>query len=422
MSLRWATVLEVLDTRDDLQIVQVRLAGAADAAESVASADTPNLPNIPNIPNIPDAARKLRACNYLALGPRVAIGQRVLVNTTGIDLQLGTGGVVFILPGEASPDSISANEASPDPSSLSADPSSALRQELSASLDASSAPPDTTAYGHIVKLRYTPLQTAVDSVEEQDSPFHALLQNAESLAGMPVVCCELHSQMPLVAAAIKHAAPEATVAYLMNDAAALPLAFSDLLPRCVEAGLIDRTISSGQAFGGQFEAINLYSGLLTAHVVAKADVVIVAPGPGVVGSGTALGHSGTAQGEALNATAALGGTPLAVLRLSWQDRRERHRGLSHHTRTVLGRVCLCEVWLPLPGNLSASQTREVMQQMEESGILAKHALVPVFAELDAIDLRGVEVTTMGRGRSDDPAFFSAAFAAGIQAAAELKTP
>ncbi|MDR1089001.1 MAG: DUF3866 family protein [Coriobacteriales bacterium] len=359
MSLRHATVLEILDTRSGLQTVRVRLDDAADSADS------------------PDAAATLRACNYLTLGSRVAIGQRVLVNTTGLELQLGTGGVAFVVPDEAFT--------------------------------------EDRRYGHIVKLRYTPLQRAVDSVEEQDAPSHALLQNAESIEGMPVVCCELHSQVPLVAAAIKHAAPEATVAYLMNDAAALPLAFSDVLHHCREAGLIDQTVSAGQAFGGQYEAINLYSALLTAHTVCAADVAIVAPGPGVVGSGTAFGHSGIAQGEALNAAAALGGTPLAVLRLSWQDARPRHHGLSHHTRTVLGRVCLCEARLPLPGNLSASQTREVMQQMEESGILARHALVPVFAELDAVDLRGVEVTTMGRGRDDDPAFFSAAFAAGILA-------
>jgi len=354
MNLKQATVVAVVESRADLQIIKVRF---------VASDD------------------EVLAYNYLHLGASVKPGQKVLVNTTGIDLGLGTGGVAFVVPDES--------------------------------------PTNTTEYGHVVKLRYTPLQLAVDSAEEQQSPFHAILRDAKSIQGMPVVCCELHSQMPLVAAALKHKAPEAQAVYIMDDSAALPLSFSQLLPQALEAGLIDSTISSGQAFGGQYEAVNLYSALLIAHQVCKAHVAIVAPGSGVVGTGTALGFSGVAQGAALNAAAALGGKPIAALRLSWQDARPRHQGLSHHSQTVLGQVCLAPVSAALPGDLPSHKLEELVEKLAELRRNKGHSFPIAKASFPDIDLRGIKVTTMGRTQAEDPEFFSAAFAAGILAAEEL---
>ena len=105
---------------------------------------------------------------------------------------------------------------------------------------------------------------------------------------MPVVCCGLHSQVPLVAAAAKFARPDARVAYVMTDQASLPLALSDVAARSRAAGLLDATITCGQAFGGEIEAVTLHSGLLAARHVRGADVAIVAIGPGVVGTAHAL--------------------------------------------------------------------------------------------------------------------------------------
>ena len=56
---------------------------------------------------------------------------------------------------------------------------------------------------HVVKLPYTPVQTAVRHAEEA-APL------AETLEGMPVVCCSLHSQVAPVCAALAGA----RVAYL----------------------------------------------------------------------------------------------------------------------------------------------------------------------------------------------------------------
>lgn len=322
-----------------------------------------------------------RALCYPSLSGPVEVGDTVLLNTTAVDLALGTGGSHFVIARKGE------GVALDDPAPLG---------------------------GHIMKLRYTPLQRDVLTVEDPASPYHDVMEHAVSIDGMPVVCCGLHSQVPLVAAAIKQSAPRARVVYCMTDGAALTLAFSDLVRSCVSTGFLDETVSCGQAFGGGLEAINLHSGLLAAHLIAKADVAIVAIGPGVVGSGTAFGHGGIAQGEALNAVAALRGTPIACLRCSFADARERHRGVSHHTLSALTRIALSRSVVAVPSNLPVEWGSRIAAELAEEGVLDRHAVeeVEVF---DAIDLRGIRVTTMGRGIDEDPAFFAAAFAAGLVA-------
>ena len=96
----------------------------------------------------------------------------------------------------------------------------------------------------------------------------------------------------------------------------------------------------------------MHSGLLAARLVAGADVAVVAQGPGNLGTGTRWGFSGVSAGEAVNAAGVLRGRPVAALRVSAADARERHRGVSHHSLTALGRVALvpADVVVPLlPG-------------------------------------------------------------------------
>jgi len=254
------------------------------------------------------------------------------------------------------------------------------------------------------------MQHDVLSVEEQGSPHHEVMATAEDLLGLPVACCGLHSQAPLVAAAVKSSFPTAKVVYVMTDQAALPIALSDVIRSSVDSGLIDSTITCGQAFGGDLEAVNLHSALLVAKHVTKADVAIAAIGPGVTGTATPFGHGGVAQGEAINAVAVLGGAPVAVLRMSFADSRKRHRGVSHHTLAALSKVALAKAYVAVP-RLPGEQAGIVERMLEQSGVwhLHKQALVE---QALAPSLRDVEVRTMGRGPGDDPAFFLAAFAAG----------
>jgi hypothetical protein len=322
------------------------------------------------------------AVNYPDLAGSCAMRDRVLLNTTAVELALGTGGRHFVVARQGDGRGIH--------------------------LDAPSG-------GHVMKLRYTPLQRDVLAVESPESEHHAVMADAVDLAGMPVVCCGLHSQVPLVAAAVKQVSPALKVAYCMTDGAALLLQLSEIVRASVAGGLIDETVSCGQALGGGLEAVNLHSGLLAARHVAEADVAIVAIGPGVVGTATPMGHGGIAQGEALNAVAVLGGVPVAVLRMSFADQRDRHRVVSHHTIAALTRIALVRSTVAVP-RLADELQSQFEAVLAETGIRSRHECVLSSAESQQPDLRGVRVTTMGRGPSEDPAFFAAAYAAGAVAA------
>lgn len=328
-------------------------------------------------------ATALALC-YPSLSGACAPGDSVLLNTTAVDMALGTGGTHFVI----------------------------ARAAAGAALEGVAF--DVPSGGHVMKLRYTPLQRDVLSVESQESPYHDLLAAADDVAGMPVVCCGLHSQLPLVAAAIKEIRPSARVAYCMTDEAALPLALSELVPACAAAGLIDVTVSCGQAFGGDLESVTLHSGLVAARLVAAVDIAVVAIGPGVVGTGSALGHGGIAQGEALNAAAAVGGTPVAALRVSFADARERHRGVSHHTLAALSRIALAPGVVAVP-RLHGEQLERVESDLDAAGVWSRHRRADGGDDTCLPDTRGVECRSMGRTPADDPAFFAAAAAAGYVA-------
>jgi len=328
------------------------------------------------------------AYRYEELASPCEVGDRILINTTAVDLGLGTGGI------------------SPVVANLTA-----LEHNGPVAFD-DPAP----GGGHVMKLRYTPLQHEVLSVEEPASPFHEIMANAVSLKGTPVICCELHSQVPLIAAALKSKLPDARVVYCMTDEAALLASFSKLLVQMRTTGLLDASITCGQAFGGDFEAVNLYSGLLAAKAVCEADAIICSQGPGLVGTATRFGHGGLSQAVALNAATVLDGVPIAALRLSFADARQRHQGISHHTLTALGRVCLVKSIVPYPSGLTPEQDELIKSQLKEAGIPQRHEVVEVKLNEQTIDLKGLEVTTMGRTQKADPAFFWASFAAGIFAA------
>ena len=304
-------------------------------------------------------------------GP-VAVGDRVVLNTTAVDLGLGTGGWHVV--------------------------------HWNLARDGWSQP----GPGHIMKLRYTSLQVDTGAAEED----HPAIP--EGLDGMPVVACSLHSQMAVVAALVRHLRPAARIAYVMTDGAALPLALSDLVHDLRERGVLDATVTAGHAFGGDLEAVSLPSALALARHVAKADLAVVAMGPGVVGTASPLGTTAVEVAAVLDAAAALGGRPALCARASGADRRERHRGVSHHVDTVL-RLVRTRPEVPLPADLVADLAPD-----GDPGAATVPADAPDAHDMAAVlDALGLRVTSMGRGPADDPVFFAAAAAAGAWAAAAL---
>ena len=351
------------------------------------------------------APLQVRALAYPALTGRPEPGDRVLLNTTALDLGLGTGGYALVA---AVPDRL---------------------------------PPDRSGPGHLVKARYTPLQAVVLGADEQGSPYHDVLRDAEDIGGMPVVVADLHSALAPVLAGLYDAterdfatraampargddAPEPPGAlravYVMTDGGALPAWFSRTCATLREAGWLAGTVTVGQAFGGDLEAVTLHTGLLAARHVLGADVAVVAQGPGNLGTGTRWGFSGVAAGEAVNAAAVLAGRPVAALRVSDADPRERHQGVSHHSLTAYGRVALAraDVVVPdLPGAFGARVTAQA------APLGTRHALVRVGVDglAEALGRCPAPLSTMGRGLAADGAYFLAAAAAGRHAAALLRS-
>ncbi|MBI3910738.1 MAG: DUF3866 family protein, partial [Armatimonadetes bacterium] len=289
-----------------------------------------------------EGGQRVAAVHYSSLCGPLHAGQAVLLNLTALALDLGTGGRAFVV-GPLCPelDDYPGREA-----------------------------------GHQIKLRYTPLQHRVRTVEDPASPHRDALVACAELGGVPVVCAELHSQMAAAALAARATCPDLQLVYLMTDGAALPIAWSRLVAVLKSAGVLAATITTGQAFGGDYEAVSLPSALIAARAVAGADVILVSQGPGNAGTGTTFGFSGTQQAEALHAAAALGGQPVAVLRASDADPRPRHQGISHHSLTLLGRLTLCTCTVPLPAGEDA---RRLRTSLAEAGII-RHTLAEVAVE------------------------------------------
>jgi hypothetical protein len=273
---------------------------------------------------------------YPRLTGPVELGDEVLVNVQARELGLGSGGF------------------------------DVLHANLTRGLELGVEPG-----AHVMALPYTPLQHAVRHVEE-DSVL------AEWLDGMPVVCCGVHSQLAPVCAALAGL----RTGYVQLPGGALPVALSDAVRALRERALIELVVAAGPCFDADAQAVNVYSALAWC-AENGAEVCVCAVGPGIVGTGTALGHGAVAAAQAANAAAALGGHAVIAPRVSSAEARERHQGLSHHTVTVLR---LCNEEPLVPQDLTGKGWREACT--------------------------GLPLSHMGRGPDEDPDFFAAAFAAG----------
>ncbi|MCU1496940.1 MAG: hypothetical protein JWM47_893 [Acidimicrobiales bacterium] len=293
-------------------------------------------------------------------GP-VDAGDRVVVNTTAVDRGLGTGGWHVV------------------------------------HWNLSTTPAWEPGPGHLMKLRYTSVQCDAGAAEEDDADV------PEELDATPVVVGGLHSQLPVITAAILRDRPGTRVAYVMTDGGALPLALSDVVADLRARELLMGTVTAGHAFGGDLEALNVASALISARHRLGAEVIVVVMGPGVAGTGSRLGYTGLEVASILDTVAWLGGRPVAALRCSEADERARHRGISHHTLTVLDAVrSVVDVAHP-PAVMPADQ-RHRWHEVDPGD--------PVELLADA----GLDVRTMGRGPADDRLAFTATAAAGVLAA------
>jgi hypothetical protein len=313
-----------------------------------------------------------RAIAYPALTGPVDAGDDVIVNVEAQDLGLGSGGF------------------------------DVLHVNLARGLDAGGA--ET----HVMKLNYTSLQHAVSPVEEG-------LERVERPLAMPVGVLALHGHLACAVFALSTTAPGARAGYVQSAGGALPGALSDTVAELLERGLLAGHVTAGPAFGGAHDAITVEAALDAGARRLGWDCAFVGPGPGILGSASALGHGGLAALSNAHAALSLGCPVVLAPRLSSGDSRQRHRGLSHHTATVLD-LLLRPVEVAVPAG-AGEGAAELLRALGET----RHDAVEVDVEglLDAYVETGLPATTMGRSAAEDREFFLAGLAGG--AALALRT-
>ncbi|MFW5788072.1 MAG: DUF3866 family protein [Halanaerobiales bacterium] len=307
-----------------------------------------------------------KAINYNRINGDLYVNERVLVNTTAVDLELGTGGFDYIYARLAK-----------DSTSLSSEK------------------------GHIMKLRYTPLQLRTKCVEAQDSPHHEIFKRVQDIGGLPVIILPLHSLLAPVVIVFKHYFPEKRIIYIMTEGGSLSLEVSFLVRKLKKENLLDKTITVGQSFGGDLETVNIFTGLLAACHLARGDLIIVGMGPGITGTGTKYGYSGTENAFTAQAVHILKGRSIVIPRISLADSRKRHYGISHHTCTLLKNL------INHPIDVVCPEVELLINSFKETGIINKHNIFfyKYYGINRILNNSGFNFNSMGRNLQDDPLFF-----------------
>jgi hypothetical protein len=267
---------------------------------------------------------------------------------------------------------------------------------------------------HVMKLNYTSLQHPVEPVERSldDAEPESAAGGRSSMPSPPVLVLPLHGHLAPAAWAAAEAASELRVGYLQTGGGALPGSYCHDVAELRERGMLCGHITVAPSYGGEHEALSVAGALDAAFRKLGWDAAIVGPGPGIIGSGTWLGHGGVAALDAAHAALALGMRTLLSPRLSEADPRERHRGVSHHTLAVLelllGRV---EVVVPAGETPTDAQLTQAAARLSEA-VGGRHDLREAPVDLDGYAATGLPTRTMGRDLAEDRLFFAAALAAG----------
>lgn len=313
-------------------------------------------------------------------------GDEVIVNVEARDLGLGSGGF----------DVVHAN--------------------LTRGLSAEGAPG-----AHVMKLNYTSLQHAVVPVEDE---------HLELPLEQPVAVLALHGQLAAVAWAFAQANPAGRLGFVQTPGGALPGGHSRIVRTLRERGLLAGHVTAGAAYGGEGEAVTTAGALHHGLRALGWDAAVCGPGPGIVGSRSPLGHGGMHALDSAHTSIALGAPTLVVARMSSADERPRHRGISHHTLTVLD-LLLEPVTVALPAGIrspvgadlrarlgsvfgiSATRIKPQMElDVDRPARMARHDWRRSPVDMPAYLASGLPAETMGRVLVEDPLFFGAALAGG----------
>lgn len=305
------------------------------------------------------AGERRTAIGDVGLVGAAQVGDELVVNVEAVELGLGSGGADVV------------------------------HVNLTRGLDGGGTPG-----AHVMKLNYTSLQHAVLPVEEGDPG--ATPPAPELPLGRPVAALALHGQLaPLAWAFARATGGAGRLGYVQTAGGALPGGHSCVVRELRECGMLAGHLTAGPAFGGaDGEAITTAAALHHGLAALGWDAAVAGPGPGILGSGSALGHGGMQALDTLHTALALGCPAVLVARMSSTDPRPRHRGISHHSRTVLD-LLLAPVAVALPEGETPGD--------------ARHDWRTCPVDLDGYAASGLPTRSMGR---EDPLFFASALAAG----------
>jgi hypothetical protein len=324
-----------------------------------------------------DGERRPAVADTHLVGPCHA-GDEVIVNVEARDLGLGSGGFDVV------------------------------HVNLTRGLDGRGLPG-----AHVMKLNYSSLQHAVLPVEARTLSL--------PLAGA-VGVFQLHGQLAPLAWALAQARGgpgRVKVGYVQTAGGALPGGMSDTVRQLLHRELLAGHTTAGPAYGGRQEAVTTAGAIHDGLAEEAWDVALVGPGPGILGSDSALGHGGLVALDSAHAALALGCPTLLAARMSSGDPRERHRGLSHHTRTVL-ELLLAPVTVAVPPGIALFADVDGIGAALDAARARGHAVVEHPVDVDGYRASGLPTRTMGRTLDEDRLFFAAALAAGT-AIADLIT-
>ena len=311
-----------------------------------------------------DGARRPAWADEVLLGP-MQEGDEVVVNAAALDLRLGSGGF----------DVVHVN----------------LTRGLGGGAEGDA---------HVMKLNYTSLQHPVEPVER--------LGGAERRQ-VPVVVLPLHGHLAPAAWAAAQVQPGVRLGYVQTAGGALPGSLSRDVAALRERRLLCGHITAAPSLGGEREALSTVGALDAAATALGWDAILVGPGPGIIGSDTEFGHGGMAALDSAHAALSLRLPTILSPRVSSSDPRDRHRGLSHHTATVL-ELLLAPVTVAVP-EVGEQGGAELASRIETASG-GRHHLKFGSADLGAYAAAGLPTTTMGRSIAADPLFFAAPLAAG----------
>jgi hypothetical protein len=323
----------------------------------------------------------------------VAEGDEVIVNTEALDLDLGSGGFDIV------------------------------HVNLTRGLGGA----DSRAGEHVMKLNYTSLQHSVEPVE---TPLKGEDGSASPVVSAPVLVLPLHGHLAPAAWAVASGRPGLRVGYVQTGGGALPGSLSRDVGELRERGLLAGHVTAAPCYGAEHEAISTLGALEAAASRLGWEAILCGPGPGILGSGTEYGHGGIEALDNAHAALALGLPTLLSPRISSSDPRPRHRGLSHHTATVLD-LLLGSVRVPVPeielagwptgdrgtDSVDLPSVLDALHEVCDD----RHDVIVEPVDLEGYAASGLPARTMGRTMEEDPLFFAAALAAGAALAAAARS-